>query len=95
MIFQPYTNSNHIDVNERVQNFTVSLRDNTLFVSKINEASDEYAQGLRVNDAITEVEGIAVSNYCDLIEAVADIKRSYFVKFRGTDGKEKQVLITK
>ena len=61
-------------------------------VSLINEQSKVYADGMRVGDTVTEVDGKKIDDFCAFVTETEDEKPMYRFSLQSGDGVKKAVV---
>ena len=94
MIFCPYHYDNGVTVANTFHDFVVMRnKDGYLYVTLVWSKSHSYAQGVRVGDRLTCIDGIDVSgNPCAYINLAPG---EHLITFTNTEGEKKEISITR
>ena len=94
MIFCPYHYDNGVTVANTFSDFVVMRReDDNLYVSLVWSKSRSYAQGVRLGDCLTCIDGIDVSgNPCAYMNLALG---EHLITFTSTKGEKKEILMEK
>ena len=92
LIFRPYHDGDTCHVDRQPSDFFVVPVDGKPIVSLINEQSKVYADGMRVGDTVTEVDGKKIDDFCTFVTETEDEKPIYRFSLQSGDGVKKAVV---
>ena len=92
LTFQPRNSSDTCRVDRRPSDFFVVPVGGKPIVSLINEQSKVYANGMRMGDTITGVDGRKMDNFCMFVAEVNAKKRTYKLSLLSEEGVKKEIV---